>query len=111
MTGCAAYGGPRKIVAWPPALLRSWTLRLASSRKPFHELLQVLPAFIERFQQNPLVLAMRADVIDVHREPRMTVRGNACIAQEAAVGRASRHRWNDGGPRPEPGAQRLYGFH
>src|ERR1700751_3933733 len=72
-----------------------------TTRQHFDQPVKIFLALIERFDGNPLVLAMGADLVDVIGHAGMSVGRDAGIAQIAAVGGAGTHDRDHDRSRPE----------
>src|SRR5258708_6876578 len=86
-TGASRTGDSNSVrFRWPPSrgtkLLRQ--LRNQTVRK--------ILRFVKRLDQGPLVAAMRADIVEIEKHARRTIRGNPREPQKLAVARAGVHR-------------------
>src|SRR5205807_7926089 len=63
--------------------------------------IEILQSHIERRDRDALVLAVRADVVDIHSQPACAIGWNTRVAQEAAVSGARAHGGDDRDARPE----------
>src|SRR5678815_4589597 len=60
-------------------------------REGLDEPVEILMTIEKRLDKHALILAVSTIVVDIACQARLPIRRNACIAQEAAVGRTGRH--------------------
>src|SRR5258705_12487616 len=67
-------------------------LRTAAGQH-FNQSIEIILTFVERFHENPFVLSVCPDVVDITREPGAAIRRNAGVSSVASISGPPPHRW------------------
>src|SRR6266436_7970906 len=65
----------------------------ATAGQHFNQSIEIILTFVERFHENPFVLSVCPDVVDITREPGVTIRRNAGVSEVASISGTGAHRW------------------